>query len=372
MSPLSVTRRTGTALVASVLAVSLVAGGDPAHAVPASSPAGHGATWLAHQLDRQGLIHNPNFGGFDDYGLTIDTVFGMKAIGGHRSDVAKARRALSKHVPNYTTGVDFGSTAVFAGAVAKLLVLAQSTGGGGRHFGHTNLVRRLNHRVITSGPSTGRIQDVEDPANSIADSANVIGQIFAARGLLKAGSPQGATALKFLLKQQCGTGFFRLTFNTDKSARDQGCGTGDHPDTDVTALAVVELAPVAQGHGKLNRALRDATRWLKRHQHANGSLGGAGPTSRANANSTGLAGWAFLTEGTCGAARRAAGWLAELQVTGHLSGTPLAGERGAIAYDHAALRLAKKDGIDRASRDQWRRAGSQAAPALLALTRCRS
>jgi hypothetical protein len=372
MSTLSVARRGGTALVASALAAALVASGDPAHAVSSSSPAGHGATWLSHQLNKKGLIHNPNFGGFDDYGLTIDTTFGMKAIGGHKKDVAKARKGLSKHVPNYTTGVDFGSSAVFAGAVAKLLVLAQTTGGKARDFGHTNLVRKLNHRVITSGPSKGRIQDVQDPANGITDSANVIGQIFAVRGLLKVGSDNGATALKFLRKQQCGLGFFRLNFNADKSAFPQGCHKGDQPDTDVTALAVVELAPVAKGHGKLDRALRDATRWLKRHQHANGSFGGAGPTSAANANSTGLAGWAFLTEGTCGAARDAAGWLAKLQVKGDVSGTPLAGERGAIAYDHAALKLAKKDGIDKASRDQWRRAGSQAAPALLARTLCRS
>jgi hypothetical protein len=134
----------------------------------------------------------------------------------------------------------------------------------------------------------------------------------------------------------------------------------------------VELAAVAKGHSRLDRALGHATRWLSRHQKKNGSFGGSGPTKTANANSTGLAGWAFLTEGLCGRARDAAGWLAGLQVHGKLAGTPLAGERGAIAYDHAALRAAKKSGIDKTTRDQWRRAGSQAAPALLARTRCRS
>jgi hypothetical protein len=77
----------------------------------------------------------------------------------------------------------------------------------------------------------------------------------------------------------------------------------------VTAL-VVELASVSRGHPGLKRALDDATSWLKRHQNTNGSFGGSGPTAAANANSTGLAGWAFLTVGRCGLAVDAAGWLA--------------------------------------------------------------
>ena len=133
---------------------------------------------------------------------------------------------------------------------------------------------------------------------------------------------------------------------------------------------MVELAAVAKGHRKLTAALGAATRWLKSHQHANGSLGGSGPTAAANANSTGLAGWAFLTEGRCRAARDAAGWLSHRQVSGHLGGTPLAGDRGAVAYDNATLKAAKRDGIAKETRDKWRRATSQAAPALLALSRC--
>ena len=80
-----------------------------------------------------------------------------------------------------------------------------------------NLVRRLDQRVIASGPSKGRIQDLEDPTNGITDSANSIGQIFAVRGLLKAGHADGSSATRFLLAQQCGNGFFRLDFTGDKS-----------------------------------------------------------------------------------------------------------------------------------------------------------
>src|SRR4051794_13256433 len=340
MSMITSLGRAGTALVASALATSLVAGGSPAQAVSSSSPAGHGATWLAAQLNAHGLIHNGQFH-FDDYGLTVDTAFALDAIGGHKKDVVRARKAMSNHVDSYTTGVDFGSTAEFAGADAKLLVLAQQTGGKARHFGGTNLVRRLNQRVIDSGPSAGRIQDIVDLPHSVTDSAKVIGQIFAARGLLKANSAKASGVLKFLLTQQCGSGFFRLDFNPHKGAHHQGCAKGDQADTDVTALAVVELASVSKGHPGLKRALADAVGWLERHQRKHGGFGGAGPTSAPNANSTGLAGWALLTAGICHRAASAATWLARLQVGGHLSGTPLAGERGAIAYDRAALKTAK-------------------------------
>jgi hypothetical protein len=61
-------RRAGTALVASALTATLVVGAAPAQAVSSKSPAGHGATWLAGQLNKEGLIHNVNFGGFNDYG----------------------------------------------------------------------------------------------------------------------------------------------------------------------------------------------------------------------------------------------------------------------------------------------------------------
>ena len=82
---MSLVHRASLALLSTALAVSLASSGQSAQAAAASpsSPAGHGGTWLAAQ-PTGGLIHNPNFGGFDDYGLTIDTVFALQAIGGHR------------------------------------------------------------------------------------------------------------------------------------------------------------------------------------------------------------------------------------------------------------------------------------------------
>jgi len=354
-------RRAGTALVASALTASVVVGGTTsANAVSSSSPAGHGATWLSHQLNKHGVIHNAPFD-YDDYGLTIDTTFALKAIGGHHRAIAKSRRALSHHVGDYTTFKKH----VYAGSLAKLLVFAQRTGGKARNFGGTNLVRRAAKRIAVDAPIVGRLHD-----KGKGDTANTIGQIFATRGLLAAANPKGDFALKFLLRQQCAKGFFRLSFNPDKTAARQGCSGKDVADNDATSLAVIELAKTAKRHPVLSAALRRATVWLIGQQARDGGVRGGPPTAQKNSNSTGLAGWAFEKRGRCGAAKKAAGWVKDLQVGGHLAGTPLAGERGAIAYDRAALRLAKHDGITSTTRDQWRRATAQAAPALLALSRC--
>jgi hypothetical protein len=357
---MSLIHRAGTALLTTALAVTLVGGSATAQAASQKhSPAQQGADWLSGQLTH-GLIHNGQFG-FDDYGLTVDTAFALDAVGGHDAAVTRIRKALSKHAADYTAGTaatgDPGAR--YAGATAKLLVAAQDMGAKGRHFGGLNLVKRLTQRVSTSAPTKGRIED----KSGFGDFANTIGQIFAVRGLLKAHSPLAKPALNFLLLQQCPV-FFRLDFNSDKTAADQGCTPKSTADSDVTALAVIELWPLRKRSGDLEKSLDVAVQWLNRHQADNGSFGGGGPTAAANTNSTGLAAWALGVAGRCGPAAQAATWVAQHQVTGDVSGTPLAGERGAIAYDHAAMKAARTDGITKATRDQWRRATTQAAPAL--------
>ena len=60
----------------------------------------------------------------------------------------------------------------------------------------------------------------------------------------------------------------------------------------------------------------------------------------------------------------------DLQVPGDVTGTPLEGEAGAIAYDRAAYTAGETDGITVESRDQWRRTASQAAPGLRYVAGC--
>jgi hypothetical protein len=350
------------ALLSTALAVTLVGpGAAPSQAAGGTNTAtSESAHWLKSQL-RHGVIHNGQYD-FNDYGLTADTALALKAIGGHRKTLDEIRHALARHVDDYTTF----KTDRYSGATAKLLVVAQRLGGNPRNFGGVDLVKRLENRVATEAPIAGRTED----KSTSGDFANTIGQVFAVRGLLKAGSDAGGPALKFLLKQQCANGFFRLDFNPDKTATNQGCDSSSTADTDVTALAVIELTSLQGSHPSLAPALKDAVAWLRRHQRADGGFGGSGPTSATNANSTGLAGWAFITAGQCGPERDAAVWVRKHQVRGDVSGTPLAGEGGAVAYDHAAMKAAQQDGITKVTRDQWRRATAQAAPALRALHGC--
>lgn len=357
--------RTSAVLAAGTMVVAMA---GPAQAAPDDTS----ARWLTRQLTN-GLVHNDQFD-FDDYGLTADTAFALKAIGGQATAVGDIRRALAQQVDSWTTGVDFGSTDVFAGSTAKAVVLAETTGADPRAFGGVNLVGRLNKRVSATAPTVGRIQD----KTAGQDFANVIGQAFAARGLSVAGSGKADEAVRFLLKQQCASGYFRLNFAA-KTAPNQTCDGGDRattsaPDTDVTALAVLSLTAVPRKTAAVRTAITDAVEWLKRRQKTNGSFGGGTATEASNSNSTGLAGWAFGKTGACGAAVKAARWVRELQVAGAAPGTPLAGENGAIAYDSERLAAARADGIGVPERDQWRRATAQAAPALgnLTLSACRA
>jgi hypothetical protein len=342
-------------LVAGLLTVSVLAA--PANAAR-DDRAGR---WLDRQLTG-GLVHNDQFD-FDDHGLTADFAFGLKAIGGQRPAVRKIRRALARDVNAWTTF----SGDVFAGSVAKAVVLAQISNGNERSFGGVNLVKRLNKRV----GKNGRIAD-----KGASDFANTIGQAFAARGLANAGSTKAGKATRFLLKQQCSRGYFRLDF-APKGAKRQHCDAGNRttsaPDTDVTALAVLQLSAIKGRSAKVRAAIDDANRWLLRKQKRNGSFGGGPTTKASNSNSTGLAGWALGSTGSCHAAAKAARWVRKLQVPRGVGGTPLAGEAGAVAYNRAALRDGQNTGIDDSERDQWRRATAQAGPGLtyLAVKKCR-
>lgn len=347
-----------------VIATSFTA---PAQAAPAADD--RSAAWLERQLT-DGLIHNEAFE-FNDYGLTADVGIGLDAVGGHRGAVSDIADALADNVDSWTTGADFGSDDIYAGSVAKAVVLAQTAERDPRAFGGVNLVKRLAARVSDTAPYRGRVED-----RSETDYVNTIGQLFAAVGLAEAGSPKAGPVRNFLLKQQCSDGYFRLNF-AGKAKQRQGCDAGGEalsaPDTDVTALAVVVLTAMPQQGRAVRNATGDAVRWLKQAQRRNGSFGGGVSTKASNANSTGLAAWALGDAGACRAAVKAAGWVRELQVTGDVSGTPLAGERGAIAYDRAAMKAAETDGITVDTRDQWRRATAQAAPGLTftSLSRCR-
>jgi hypothetical protein len=350
--------RLASAMLAGALVLSLAVGTTGS---ASAAPSDRTGRWLERQLTG-GLIHNndPALGGFDDYGLTADTAMALTAVGGHRKAVKQIRAALGRRVDSWTTGIDFESSDIYSGSVAKAVVLAQTIGANPRSFGGVNLVRRLNGRVSSTPGIAGRIQD----KSSYGDYANTLGQAFAAGGLTKAHSAKAPAAVGFLLKQQCAAGYFRLNFAA-AGAKDQTCGGAAKkdraPDTDATALAIINLQSIKNPSPRVKRAIANGTHWLVRHQARNGSFGG-GPTTQApNTNSTGLAAWALGQAGKCKPAQRAARWVTKLEL-----------RNGAVAYDVKALRTAKRDGITATTADQWRRASAQAAPGLVYLAGCQA
>ena len=303
-------------------------------------------------------MHNPNFGGFDDYGLTIDAAFAIDAIGGNGAVIRQVRTALAPNVGSYVEYPANGAGDLHqsAGPLAKALVFAQVAGADGTSYGGRNLVGELAARVSVAGPIAGRIEDRTvsgdtDPSTAgvqpDSDYANMIGQAFAARGLTKAGSAKAASATAFLLQQQCSAGYFRLNF----APRDRGRPglrrrrrrrqrPGHRRDRAGRAPARRRsAAPTRRSTG----AIAKATGWLTAQQKSDGSFGGGPTTSAANANSTGVAAQALASQGACvaaGPSRR--GGSRACRSCPRPRPRRSNGELGAIAYDAAALATGRR------------------------------
>ena len=357
-------------LAAVVLAATVLA--QPASAstdVPSPAPARAATGWLATQLT-DGVIHNPNFGGFDDLGLTLDIGLSMDEVGGDQALVRQLRSAMSTRISDYVTGGSFGKPEYrLAGELAKSLVFAQVSGADPRTYGGYDLVADLEGTVEPSGPSAGRVVNQSPDADAQdefwADYANTFSQALAVRGLSVAGSAKAAPATDFLLKQQCSSGYFRIFFTADRAAAGQSCVEGTDPiDTDTTAFVVNQLAAVSPRPAAVDAAITRAVGWLVATQKADGSFVGSAYTPDSNTNSTGLAASALAAGGRCEHAGRAAEWVAALQVGPQSATSPLAGEEGALAYDAGALTNAATTGITDEGRDQWWRATVQAVAGL--------
>ncbi|MGL5826883.1 MAG: prenyltransferase/squalene oxidase repeat-containing protein [Nocardioides sp.] len=352
----------GSLLTGGLVVASAAQAVTPPTAVNAPSAAG--ADWLDTQLT-DGLIYNPSFGGFNDYGLSIDAGLALAAVGAREATLDQISAAVAANVDSYVTGVDFGSSDIYAAAVAKAAAFAGVAGGNPASFGGVNLISRLEARTSSVDGIKGRIED----ASTAGDYANTIGQGFAVEALVRAGSPEAGVATRFLLKQQCAEGYFRLGFTPSKTAVDQTCdgGTADESaaDTDVTALVLISLQRSGLTTPAVTAAMANATAWLLAAQADNGSWGGGPTTATPNTNSTGLAGFALGVAGESEAAARAAAYVRRRQAFSTAScSSALAGENGAIAYSRADFRAGRVDGITTEAADQWRRATAQALPVL--------
>lgn len=342
-----------------------VAGGlaaAPASAAVDPAPVTEGQAWLAGQLT-DGLLFNAQFQ-FTDYGLSVDAGLALAEVG-DTATVDTISAALAPQVRSYYTyDVAPGKTHVAAGSLAKAAAFAQVAGDDAAAYGGQDLIDQLEDRVDVTPAAAGRIRDVFFPEEPFeADFSNVIGQAFAARALDTAGSTSAEPVTDYLLAQQCTEGFFRSALG-DTAAATCDADPAAGPSTDSTALAVLNLLGQADDTD-VDAALDAAAAWLVSTQNADGSFGSDADITTANANSTGLAGWALGELGQDAAAEEAAVWLRGHQVSNTASCTPYAAaDEGAIAYDDAAIAGADAAPINDETSDQFRRATSQALPAL--------
>ncbi len=283
--------------VTAVTLAGLTSASAPAQAA-GNDPAGLDRRRLARGQLTGGLLHNDQYD-FDDYGLSIDAGLSLAAVGGYDAAVAEISDAVAADIGSYIAYP--GHT--LAGSIAKAAWFASAAGDDPTAYGGEDLITDLEALVAGSDPIKGRIQDSYTPGPFESDFANVIGQAFAARSLAEESSAKAADVIGFLLNQQCPEGFFRLYFNPDATASDQTCAGGaggeSAPDTDATALAVLQLSGIAEADPAVvdpttltavTDAIAAAETWLLGAQHADGSFGGGASTEAPNTNSTGAAG----------------------------------------------------------------------------------
>jgi hypothetical protein len=331
----------------------LVLGGDAsryglkaAAAGPATStdPTLVGAGYLVRELaagDHVFSVVVPDFGTFPDYGVTADAVLALDAAGAGQDEATLATTELAKHAVDY---IGFGDkTEIAIGATAKLLLLSLAQGVDPRAFGGYDLVATLQGREQVDGHFTDQTK--------YSDGSNVFGQSLALMALDRGGFPVSAAAVSFLRDQQCTDGGFRLFYAQPNDP--PACSS----DPDATAMAVQALIAVA---GSSDADAVSGLNFLAARQTASGGIGGGGPQTGINANTTGLAGQAFLAGGRSAQARLATSYLSALQYGCDFP----AALRGGIAYDQVAYDAQAGLGSAAQPQDQDRRSTSQALLAL--------
>ena len=329
-------------------------------AAPAPAPQAQPALdWLAGQLAANGGSLPPSFGAGTDWGLTADAVLAFTSAGRATDPAAvTATDLLTANAAAFTTWSSGGATVRDAGATGKLVLALRSMGRPATAQG-VDLEAELRSLMETSGAQAGRFSDdVPDPA---WNASNGFGQSLSMLGLALTPGGIPAPSVTFLLAQQCPAGGFRLNYLATA-----GCTDDAQADTDATALALSALLAVSPRSTDVATALDRGTSWVLARQAADGSFTGTGPTAGANANSTGLISQYLRAAGRTQAADLGAAWIVGCcqLTTANASGTPAAGQVGAIGYGPTALSAALVDGVTTQTGDQWRRTTSQAVLAL--------
>ncbi|MCB1300902.1 MAG: hypothetical protein KDB28_06500 [Tetrasphaera sp.] len=315
------------------LACALTIGAAPGAVADPSAGASDGAAFLARELAASGDVLDYPGTDQDDIGVTIDALLGMLVVRSGRTQVERSSDAVAANLDDYL-GPTFGATELYAGPVAKSMLLAAATGRDVHAFGGHDLVADLGGLEAADGRYADR--------TAYGDTSNTFTQAFGVLAMTRAGGGASEKAVNFLVAQQCPDGGLRMVPGTDPCVSDP----------DATSLAVAALL----GAGGREAEAASALDYLSGAQTSAGGLGGGTGATGVNSNSTGLAGLAFRLGG------REAEWALANDYLGGLQLGCDAPEsvRGAVAYDQAGYDALVAEGGGAVAGDQERRATAQA------------
>ena len=283
-------------------------------------------------------------------GVSIDTAQALRLAGGHDATVTKIADAIQANghslhrvrvrLRQRHDGTDEHYAGQAANATAKAMALFQTLSPARTTIGGINLQSRLEALTAGSGPIAGR-----SPRRTACLTAGL--RQHARSGVRGVRTDEG----RFLGGRQrrvdsCSSSSARTvvsgsTFTAARRRRPVLHGQRPRPETDATAIALQQLSR-SRATAPITDAKTAARDVAGRRTEGDGSWGGGASTEASNSNSTGLAASAL---GDTRAVREAAQWLRARQATDYNACDRLAGRRGAIAYDDAALAAGRNNGI---------------------------
>lgn len=333
-------RLTLLAIVAS-LCVALASCGTAAGA-PADATTTRAAGWITRTLAANGHVMPSSS---DSWGLTIDSVVLLAASG--------------------TGGDELGLVADRLAAEAPAAYVATSPAGDqGRRA-------KLAYALLVAGrDATPLLADLRASIGGdgrFGTSTNVFGQAYAVLALARTAEGVPPEAVARLRAYQC---------STPSDAQRGGFGYGSCFTVDGDATGIVVSALLAAGVPASDPALVASVDWMQRRQLADGSFSMQLASTKGNANSSGLVGYAARQLGTPASiaiANAAATYVRTLQVTctsPRIAGSEPTGGGfpaswdGAIAYDSDTQDAAIESGVPSGQMTNWRYATLQGALAF--------
>ena len=307
-------------------------------------------------------MHNPNFGGFDDYGLTIDTAFAIQAVGGNDGVVRQIRDAMAAA----SISTPPTSTSATRGRVRRRHREGPRLRPGARaptraRTAGINLVAQTEGRVSRRARSPVTAEDVRRLRQRLRAGLRRRG---ADRGRLAEGGQRDVVPAQ----QQCTSGFFRLELHRDKDAAQQGCVEGTA--TTARPTSTSRLWPCCSWSRSRQK---NATRTAASARRPPGSRPPSAPTARSAAERRHpdvqrqqhrpgrLGAWPARATAWPPAARAAVGAEAAGPQPGRRNAAGRRGRRDRLRP--ARPRRREVSGITDATEDQWRRADHAGRPA---------